>query len=122
MIFKGYSRVFSTINNEQYNLIGEFWDEILLKHDMEELRGLGYNWKDKNIEYVIGLKNNEKINDVNYDWKEINIPDDKWEIVNGKTDELDKIYDDIYKISNLKYEIEIFNNDGTCKIMYIREE
>lgn len=122
MIFKGYSRVFSTINNEQYNLIGEFWDEMLLKHDMEELRGLGYNWTDKNIEYVIGLKNNEKINDVNYDWKEINIPDDKWEIVNGKTEELDKIYDNIYKISNLKYEIEIFNNDGTCKIMYIREE
>lgn len=122
MIFKGYSRVFSTLNNKQYMLIGEFWDELLLKHNMEDLRGLGFNWTDTTIEYVIGLKNNGKINNIMYEWKEINLPEDKWEIVEGKTDELDKIYKEIYRKSNLKYEIEMFNNDGSCKIMYIREE
>ena len=39
----------------------------------------------------------------------------------SKTENLPKIYEDIYKISNLKYEIEMFNNDGSCKIMYIRD-
>ena len=122
MVFKGYSRIFSTVNNKQYTLIGEFWDELLLKYNIEDLRGLGFNWTDTTIEYVIGLKNNEKINDIIYEWKEINLPDNKWEIVKGKTDELDKIYSEIYKKSLLKYEIEMFYNNGNCEIRYIREE
>lgn len=35
MIFKGYSKVFSTIDNEQYKSIGDFWKEMLLKYNME---------------------------------------------------------------------------------------
>ena len=28
------------------------------KYDIENLRGLGFNWTETTIEYVIGLKNN----------------------------------------------------------------
>ena len=56
MKFIGISRVFSTINNEQYKTIGTFWDELSEEYGMENLRGLGYNWTDDTIEYVIGLK------------------------------------------------------------------
>ena len=102
MIFKGYSKVFSTTNNQQYSSIGDFWDEMTAIYDLEELRGLGFNWTETTIEYVIGLKNNEKFNVDNYEWKEIELPDENWEIAEGKTDELSKIYTDIYKISSLK--------------------
>ena len=122
MIFKGHSKIFSTINNKQYESIGDFWDEMILKYDIENLRGLGFNWTKTTIEYIIGLKNNEKFDNVNSIWKEIELPDDRWEIVVGKTDNLEKIYEDIYRISDLKYEIEKFNNDGTCEIMYIRDK
>ena len=122
MIFKGHSKIFSTINNKQYESIGDFWDEMILKYGIENLRGLGFNWTETTIEYIIGLKNNEKFDNVNSIWKEIELPDDRWEIVVGKTDNLEKIYEDIYRISDLKYEIEKFNNDGTCEIMYIRDK
>ena len=37
MKFIGISRVFSTINNEQYKTIGAFWDELSEKYGMENL-------------------------------------------------------------------------------------
>jgi len=120
MIFKGYSKFFSTLGNVQYNTISDFWDEIMQKYNVENLRGLGFNWTDTTIEYIIGLKSNEKFENTNYEWKEIELPDDNWEIVEGITDNLEKIYNDIYRISSLKYEIEMFDKDGKCKIMYIR--
>ena len=91
MIFKGYSKVFSTTNNQQYSSIGDFWDEMTAIYDLEELRGLGFNWTETTIEYVIGLKNNEKFNVDNYEWKEIELPDYKTnKIESVKTNELDK--------------------------------
>ena len=122
MIFKGYSKIFSTINNKQYKLIGDFWDEMISKYNIENLRGLGFNWTETTIEYIIGLKSNEKFDNINASWKEIELPDYKWETVDGLTENLSKIYADIYRESSLKYEIEMFNNDGTCKIMYIRDK
>ena len=56
MKFIGIKRTFSTINNEQYKTINAFWDEMIKKYGMENLKGLGYNWTDTTIEYVIGLK------------------------------------------------------------------
>ena len=55
-VFKGYSKIFSILNNKRYELIGDFWDKMLLKYDIEDLRGLGFNWTETSIEYVIGLK------------------------------------------------------------------
>ena len=116
MKFIGISRVFSTINNEQYKTIGAFWDELSEEYGLENLRGLGYNWTDDTIEYVIGLKKGV-IDNQNCI---INLPDEGWSIVNGNTNELAKIYEDIYKDGILKYEIEMFNENETCEIWYIR--
>ena len=54
MIFEGISRVFSTVNEQQYETIGAFWDELSAQYGLENLRGLGYNWTPDTIEYVIG--------------------------------------------------------------------
>ena len=116
MRFIGISRVFSTINKDQYNTIGAFWDELSEKYGMENLRGLGYNWTSDSIEYVIGLKDGS-MDDNNIS---VDLPDTGWTVVNGKYDDLQKIYEDIYQDGPLKYEIETFNDDGTCEIWYIR--
>ena len=116
MEFKGISKVFSTIGNDQYNTIGEFWDELSEKYGMENLRGLGLNWTDNSIEYVIGLKSGI-IDNANFN---INLPEDGWTVVKGNTDDLSKIYEDIYQNGPLKYEIETFYNNGTCEIWYCR--
>ena len=116
MIFIGISKNFSLTNEEQYNSIGEFWDEMSLLYGLENLQGLGYMWKNNKISYAIGLKNG--IID-NYNLK-IDLPDDGWTIVNGKTDDLKSIYDEIYINGPLKYEIEEFTLDGNCKILYLR--
>lgn len=116
MNFKGISRVFSTVNSQQYETIGRFWDELSKIYGRENLRGLGYNWTETSIEYAIGLKQGE-IEGCNC---EVILPDTGWVIAKGKTCELDNIYENIYEAGNLQYEIEMFNEDGTCEIRYYR--
>lgn len=116
MNFKGISRVFSTENETQYNTIGVFWDELAKEYGRSNLRGLGYNWTPATIEYVIGLKEGE-IPDSNCT---VELPDDGWNVVTGKTNDLGKIYDEIYKDGTLMYEIEMFTDDGDCEIWYLR--
>ena len=116
MVFTGISRTFSTLGEEQYQTIGAFWDEMSAIYGMENLRGLGYNWTETTIEYVIGLKDGV-IDGANC---KVELPDGGWVTVSGKTSDLGKIYDEIYKDGALKYEIETFDDDGSCVIMYRR--
>jgi len=116
MIFEGISRTFSTLGEEQYRTIGAFWDEMSDKYGLENLRGLGYGWTDTTIEYAIGLKDGV-IDGANC---KVKLPDEHWVTVRGRTNELGKMYDDIYQDGALKYEIESFDDDGSCKIMYSR--
>lgn len=116
MIIKGIKKTFSTINNVQYDFIGKFWDEISCKYGIENLLGIGYNWTENTIDYIIGLK----VGDIIGFNAILELPDNGWEIVVGKTDELDKIYDNIYKNGVLKFEIETFDEDGNCEIRFIR--
>ena len=116
MIFKGVYKEFSLENEDQYNTIGNFWDEMSLLYGLENLQGLGYKWEKGKIYYAIGLKNGI-INNANLT---IQLPDDGWIIVQGKTDDLKKIYGEIYKEGPLKFEIETFTVDGNCKIKYYR--
>lgn len=115
MKFVGIRRVFSTHNEEQYTTIGMFWDEMSKLYGRENLMGLGCNWGDESIEYVIALKEGI-IADANY---EIDLPDE-WISVSGKTDELGLIYDEIYTDGPLLYEIEEFDDNGNCHIRYCR--
>ena len=116
MIFKGVSKKFSLLNEDQYNTIGDFWDEMALLYGLENLQGLGYKWADNKIFYAIGLKIGD-IKDYNLC---IELPDTDWSIVNGETENLKEIYDEIYKFGSLKYEIETFYENGKCKIKYYR--
>ena len=116
MVFNGITRTFSTINDDQYNTIGAFWDEMSELYGMENLRGLGYKWTNNTIEYAIGLKEGI-IPNANCD---INLPDSNWTIVKGDTDRLPLIYNEIYKNGPLKYEIETFDDNGKCEIWYYR--
>lgn len=116
MIFKGISKTFSLINNDQYNTIGAFWDEMSSLYGLENLQGLGYKWIGNEIYYAIGLKD-RTIKDFNFC---IDLPDSNWNIVIGKTDKLKEIYDEIYKSGPLKYEIETFYDNGKCEIKYYR--
>lgn len=116
MTFNGISRVFSTENDDQYNTIGAFWDELAYKYGRSNLRGLGYHWAPTTIEYVIG----QKEGDIPESDCCVELPDEGWLVVKGRTQDLSKIYEEIYKDGNLTYEIEMFSDDGSCEIWYLR--
>ena len=116
MLFTGISRVFNLTNQEQYETIGAFWDELSLKYGLENLQGLGYKWSNNEIYYAIGLKNGI-IPDSDFHFS---LPDEGWIEVNGETDNLKEIYDEIYKAGPLTFEIETFDENGKCKIKYYR--
>ena len=116
MVFTGISKVFSTENEIQYETIGAFWDELSEKYGLENLVGLGYNWTETSMEYVIGLKDGI-IDQANC---EVVLPDDGWSTVRGQTAELNLIYNRIYENGSLTYEIESFTDTGNCEIRYYR--
>ena len=116
MIFKGISKEFSLLNEDQYNTIGEFWDEMALLYGLENLQGLGYKWDGNKIYYAIGLK----VGDIKGYNLSMALPDMGWTVVDGKTNQLKEIYDKIYESGPLKYEIETFTEDGNCQIKYYR--
>ena len=92
MIFIGISRSFSLINEEQYDTIGAFWDEMAELYGLENLIGLGYNWRYGKMDYAIGLKAGE-IPGAN---RRVSIPDGEWVTRRGRTEELKTLYDEIY--------------------------
>lgn len=116
MLFIGISKVFSLKNEEQYDTIGKFWDELSEIYGLENLIGLGYKWESGEIHYAIGLKNGE-ISGANLTME---LPDEGWSVAYGSTDDLPKIYDGIYKSGALKMELESFTEDGRCEIKYRR--
>lgn len=116
MEFKGISKVFSLSNEQQYETIGRFWDEMAMLYGLENLQGLGYNWKDNKISYAIGLKNGH-IKGYNVS---VALPDNGWVRIEGKTDNLKQLYDEIYKDGVLLFEIETFYENGNCEIRYYR--
>ena len=116
MLFTGISKEFSLLNEDQYNTIGDFFDEMALIYGLENLQGLGYKWACGKISYAIGLK----VGDIQGYNFSIELPDENWTIVNGETEHLKEIYDEIYKSGPLKYEIETFYENGSCQIRYYR--
>ena len=116
MLFKGIGRTFSTENDQQYKTIGVFWDELAAKYGRENLQGLGYGWKERSIEYIIGLIYGE----IDGADRAVKLPDTGWVTVRGQTADLGKIYEKIYREGRLEYEIERFTDSGNCEIMYCR--
>ena len=116
MVFRGIAKVFCLENEQQYETIGRFWDEMAMLYGLENLQGLGYDWRGNKMSYAIGLKNG-CIEGYNLS---IELPDHGWIMAEGETDNLSQIYDEIYKDGALKFEIETFCENGTCEIKYLR--
>lgn len=116
MVFKGIARVFGLTNEQQYDTIGRFWDEMAALYGLENIMGLGYEWTEDEISYAIGLKKGD-IPGYNVS---IVLPDNGWVRVKGETDRLKELYDEIYKYGKLRYETETFFENGTCEISYYR--
>ena len=116
MKFVGISKVFSTVDNQQFKTIGAFWDDLSEKYGRSKLRGLGYNWTEDSIEYVIGLKEGE----IEHANCSVSLPDEGWAAVQGKTADLGKLYEQIYSSGVLRYEIETFSDHDECEIKYYR--
>ena len=116
MEFHGITRDFDLTDEQQYETIGQFWDEMAMLYGLENLQGLGYNWKDNKISYAIGLKS-DCIKGYNVS---VELPDSGWVKIEGKTDNLKQLYDEIYKDGVLQFEIETFYENGNCEIKYYR--
>ena len=115
-VFYGISRDFSLIDEDQYNTIGAFWDEMADIYGLESIVGLGYNWHGNTMSYAIGLKSGV----IDGFDASVDLPRDGWENADGKTENLKEIYDKIYTGGALVYEIESFYDDGSCQIKYHR--
>jgi len=124
-----FSLVFDCAHGEQYESIGNFWDFMRKTFTTCKLEGLGFNWKDDTLEYVIGSSKDlqietvlkEKIFYVTKQYpkaliKSIDIPNNNWKKYSDRTERLGKLYADIYKDGVLDYEIETFFDDGTCSV------
>lgn len=116
MEFTGISRTFSTQGEQQYEAIGRFWNECAQRYGIENLQGLGYNWTHDSIEYVIALK--EGI--IEHADKTVILPQDGWQETHGTVDALPALYEKVYRDGILDFEIETFNEDGTCTVRYHR--
>ena len=116
MVFKGISKNFLLTDEQQYDTIGAFWDELSEIYGLENLQGLGYCWQGNQISYAIGLKKGDIPNQNVC----VELPDEGWISVKGKTENLKAIYDEIYKQGRLQFEIETFSENGDCEILYYR--
>jgi len=128
MIFCGISRKFSTVNDGQYQTIGEFWDFCSSIYGRENLKGLGYNWTPDSIEYVIGRKDDSEMDDERIAAKYpdavskcVLLPEMGWKRYSGRTEQLGELYGEIYADGSLSYEIEMFSDDGSCEVQVTRE-
>ena len=123
MVFCGLSKVFSTDNQRQYESIGAFWDLMSERYGRENLRGLGWNWTENTITYLIGLKEGCLPSDVRYpdaEYRQIYLPDQGWIHFTGRTEDLSQLYAEIYADGILKYEIEQFYENGDCEVYVIQ--
>ena len=107
MRFCGISRTFSTENEIQYENIGQYWDDFASLYGREAIKGLGFNWAEHSIEYVLGTIDHA-------------LPDSGWKAYAGQTEDLSDMYGEIYQEGPLKYEIESFFEDGSCSLEIYR--
>jgi len=127
MVFNGVKIRFDCTNNQQYKSIGDFWKFMTERYPNNTLKGVGCNWNNDSFDYIIGdfvalsldiAKVKERFPDADYIEKAL--PDTGWKSYTGKTQELSKLYDEIYKDGALDYEIEEFFPNGDCKISICR--
>lgn len=129
MKLTGYQLEFDCKNEQQYESIGRFWDDMSAAYGRENLFGVGYGWHDDIICYLIGhdtpdmLLADRQIEKL-YEGIELltlELPDEGWVRYAGETGQLSRLYGEIYAQGSPLYEIERFFENGSCEIMIYRE-
>ena len=128
MIFNGIKIRFDCKNNQQYKTIGNFWEYMRSSYPNYILKGVGCNWHDDCMDYIIGDFSPSNHYDMDVitkkyptaEYIEINLPDEGWRVYHCRLSELSKLYEEIYTDGVLKYEIEEMKLDGNCVISIIR--
>lgn len=126
LTFIGIGRKFSIIGEDQYNTIGRFWDLMSKFTNKDDLIGFGCNWTKTDMEYYIGFIYDvdyaDILNNLNSKMKNLKIAKFKlgtndWNLYEGKTKNISKMYDFIWTDKVVTSELEFFTNDGNCYLL-----
>ena len=122
----------SVDNKEQYAKIARFWKIVEEYVDCSYLQGYGTDWSNDNggdflygIIFEDGKLSQEVINAVRREIPDIkvdnsfSIPARYSEIFEGKSADIDALYDKIWSVGPVAHELEEFSSDGNCKIRII---
>ncbi len=116
----GVMKTFDCADGEQYEAIGRFWSEMSSLYGQEQLCGVGCNWRNNRLDYIIGFMNNDTaelsdaVGQCGGSIARLELPTSGWRHYSGKTEKLSELYDAIYADGVLDYEIERFTPDGEC--------
>jgi predicted transcriptional regulator YdeE len=127
MTYHGIKLTFNCKNHGQYTNIPIFFKVMQAAHPNTKLLGVGYSWKGSSFEYLIGNPEHSwfNIEEVKRDLPKaelhtVELPDVGWETHKGLTRQLQDMYEKIWDMGDVKYEIEEFFEDGTCIILIHR--
>ena len=122
----------SVDNKEQYAKIARFWKIVEEYVDCRYLQGYGTDWSNDNggdflygIIFENGKLSQEVINAVRREIPDIkvdnsfSIPARYSEIFEGRSVDIDALYDKIWSVGPVAHELEEFSSDGNCKIRVI---
>lgn len=129
MIFRGIKVTFSIKDGRQYIDIPKLW-EIMEKHyDIEKLSGLGLNWTKTTMDYVIGFRDNTMTKDEldkirpyfpSAEYVVKLLPKTQWKKYKGHFNDRAEKYKEIWKLGQVRFEIETFDNEGNMKLLIHR--
>lgn len=119
-------------NGEQYEKIARFWDIVERYVNCDYLQGYGTAWTSDNGGYFTygiifkkGTIPNELVSAVKREFPDMKVsstylvPSKYDHTFNGKTKDIDALYDKIWSKGPLAYELEECRSDGTCSIHVI---
>lgn len=122
----GLMRRFPCGQGEQFELIGQFWDQMRAALPGERLCGVGYGWENDTLCYLIGALDDRLEaalqglqGRVKADFIRLLMPDEGWETWECELDRLDATYEAIYAVSRLDWEIEWIDGEQ-CTLMIHR--
>ncbi len=116
-------------NDEQYDWIGIFWDEVRRCHPRMKLVGVGHSWENGSFYYLIGKegglpeKTIEKVRKrfPRAESVRLKLPDYGWEAHFSTLQTLEETYAEIYKDGPLTYEMERIHENGAVTLFVLRE-
>lgn len=129
MIFRGIKVTFLLENERQYVDIAKFWSIMEKYYDVNKLSGLGFNWTDTTMDYVIGFRDNSmtaaELDKIKPYFRSAEyviklLPKDNWKKHIGHVSQIKEKYNELWKAGAIKYEIETFDEEGNMKLLIHR--